>query len=54
MSKNKSKIKIEKKEIHELPKGHKPHRSGAGYHDNRPRKERTRKDINDKEIERNS
>lgn len=48
----KTKIEIPKKELHEIPKGHTPHKSGAGHHDSRPRKERTRKDRNKKAIDR--
>lgn len=29
-------------DITKLPKGHKPHQSGAGTHDNRPKRLRTR------------
>ena len=38
-------IKIKVKKFWELPQGHNNHRSGAGVMDNRPKRERTRKDI---------
>jgi hypothetical protein len=39
------KIKIRKKKIWELARGHEEHRSGSGVHDCRPRRLKTRSNI---------
>jgi hypothetical protein len=39
------KIKTKVKKPWELPHGHNSHRSGSGSHDNRPRRVRTRMDV---------
>jgi hypothetical protein len=49
-NKNKDPIKLNLKKPWEVSKGHTPHKSGAGTHDNRPRKQRTRKDRNNQAI----
>lgn len=38
-------IKIKVKKFWEVPTGHNTHRSGSGTMDNRPKRQRTRKDI---------
>ena len=45
MKKNKTKIKINVKPIWQIGKGHNDHISGSGEHDNRPKRNRTRKSI---------
>lgn len=39
------KIKVSTKKYWEVSRGHNTHRSGSGNHDNRPRRVRTRMDI---------
>jgi hypothetical protein len=54
MSKRESKknepIKLNTKKPWEVGRGHTAHRGGSGQHDPRPKRERTRKNINDKAI----
>lgn len=38
-------VKIKVKKFWELPKGHNPHLTGAGLMDNRPKRQRTRRDL---------
>lgn len=44
------KVPIKKLNSWEVRKGHSQHMSGAGSHDNRPKRERTRKSSSDKAI----
>lgn len=48
--KNKQIIPINIRKDWEVPKGHASHRGGGGQHDNRPRKLRTRQNINKHSI----
>jgi hypothetical protein len=44
-------IKIKKKKLWEISKGHNEHRSGSGTHDSRPKRARTRSNINRRAIQ---
>lgn len=39
-------IKMPTKQLHQSPKGHKPHNTGTGHHDSRPNRKRTRSNAN--------
>ncbi len=45
MAKDITTLKLAKLEPWNVPTGHKPHRSGAGKHDGRPNRQRTRQTV---------